>query len=188
MERTEGLKEYVRSERYREALGLPEKITETYELLAQGEYNRNYVFCHPASGQKMLLRVNFGSQMHLEDQIGYEYRALQLLSDSGRTPRPFYVDGRKDFLPYGVMVMEYLPGHAMNYETELFRGAGCLADIHSIKLPEDHSLLSPENPLQAILEECEKMFGVYVESDLADEEKKRKIRNFWIRDGRKWMD
>ena len=95
MERTEGLKEYVRSERYREALGLPEKITETYELLAQGEYNRNYVFCHPASGQKMLLRVNFGSQMHLEDQIGYEYRALQLLSDSGRTPRPFYVDGRR---------------------------------------------------------------------------------------------
>ena len=176
MKRTEGLKEYVRSERYREALGLPEKITETYELLAQGEYNRNYVFCHPASGQEMLLRVNFGSQMHLEDQIGYEYRALQLLSDSGRTPRPFYVDGRKDFLPYGVMVMEYLPGHAMNYETELFRGAGCLADIHSIKLPEDHSLLSPENPLQAILEECEKMFGVYVESDLADEEKKRKIR------------
>ena len=176
MERTEGLKEYVRSERYREALGLPEKITETYELLAQGEYNRNYVFCHPASGQKMLLRVNFGSQMHLEDQIGYEYRALQLLSDSGRTPRPFYVDGRKDFLPYGVMVMEYLPGHAMNYETELFRGAGCLADIHSIKLPEEHSLLSPENPLQAILEECEKMFRVYVESDLADEEKKRKIR------------
>ena len=62
MERTEGLKEYVRSERYREALGLPEKITETYELLAQGEYNRNYVFCHPASGQKMLLRVNFGSR------------------------------------------------------------------------------------------------------------------------------
>lgn len=176
MERTGGLKEYVRSERYREALGLPEKITETYELLAQGEYNRNYVFCHPASGQKMLLRVNFGSQMHLEDQIGYEYRALQLLSDSGRTPRPFYVDGRKDFLPYGVMVMEYLPGHAMNYETELFRGAGCLADIHSIKLPEEHSLLSPENPLQAILEECEKMFRVYVESDLADEEKKRKIR------------
>ncbi len=49
MERTGGLKEYVRSERYREALGLPEKITETYELLAQGEYNRNYVFCHPAT-------------------------------------------------------------------------------------------------------------------------------------------
>ena len=44
MERTEGLKEYVRSERYREALGLPEKITETYELLAQGEYNRELCF------------------------------------------------------------------------------------------------------------------------------------------------
>lgn len=176
MERTEGLKEYVRSERYREALGLPEKITETYELLAQGEYNRNYVFCHPASGQKMLLRVNFGSQMHLEDQIGYEYRALQLLSDSGRTPRPFYADGAKDVLPYGVMVMEYLPGHGMIYEKELFRGAGCLADIHSIKLPEDHSLLSPENPLQAILEECEEMFRTYMESELADEGKKKKIR------------
>ena len=79
MERTEGLKEYVRSERYREALGLPEKITETYELLAQGEYNRNYVFCHPASGQKMLLRtkaVRCCSGLILEARCTWRIRSV----------------------------------------------------------------------------------------------------------------
>ena len=47
MELLEGLMEYVDWEPYRKALGLPEKRTETYEPLAQGEYNRNYRFLHP---------------------------------------------------------------------------------------------------------------------------------------------
>ena len=53
------------------------------------------------------------------------------------------------------MVMEYLPGHALDYETELYRAAVVLADIHSVPLPEGHGLLAPENPVKAILEECE---------------------------------
>ena len=64
-----GLEEYIKSEKYRERLGLPKEKTEEYRLLAQGEYNRNYVFTHPVTGQKLLLRVNFGSQMHLENQF-----------------------------------------------------------------------------------------------------------------------
>ena len=44
-----------------------------------------------------------------------------------------------------------------------FSGEPVAGGYSQHKLPEDHSLLSPENPLQAILEECEKMFGVYVE-------------------------
>lgn len=50
MDSIKGLKEYVRHPFYREALGLPEEVTERYEMLAQGEYNRNYVFTHPVTG------------------------------------------------------------------------------------------------------------------------------------------
>ena len=71
MDSIKGLKEYVRHPFYREALGLPEEVTERYEMLAQGEYNRNYVFTHPVTGKKLVLRVNCGSQMHLRHQIEY---------------------------------------------------------------------------------------------------------------------
>lgn len=176
MEQTKGLKEYVAWEGYRKKLGLPENVEERYEMLAQGEYNRNYLFTHPVSKKKLLLRVNFGSQMHLEHQILYEYDALKLLEGSGRTPKPLYVDETKSKIAYGVMVMEYLPGHALDYEKELFCAAEILADIHSIPVAEGHSLISPENPLRAILEECEAMFRVYEQSDLGTEQKKRQIR------------
>ena len=89
MERIRGLEEYVKNKEYREALGLPKEKMENYELLAQGEYNINYSFTHPKTGKKLLLRVNCGSQMHLENQIGYECHALQLLEASGRTPKCF---------------------------------------------------------------------------------------------------
>lgn len=83
MERTKGLKEYIQTKEYRESLGLSGQVTETYTMLAQGEYNRNYTFIHPITGQKLVLRINFGSQMHLKDQILYEYRALKLLETPG---------------------------------------------------------------------------------------------------------
>ncbi|MDR0923509.1 MAG: aminoglycoside phosphotransferase family protein, partial [Hungatella sp.] len=176
MDQVKGLGEYIKWKKYRERLGLTKEVTEEYRMLAQGEYNRNYLFLHPVTGKKLILRVNFGSQMHLEDQIGYEFRALELLKDSGRTPRPLYVDGTKEKIPYGIMVMEYLPGHALDYEKELLCAADCLADIHSIDLGNDPPLVAPDNPLKAILEECEEMFRTYEESALGDEGKKRKIR------------
>ena len=177
MKRTKGLKEYVQTKEYRERMGLPGQVTENYTMLAQGEYNRNYTFIHPITGKKLVLRINFGSQMHLKDQILYEYRALKLLENSGRTPKAIYADGSCKYLPYGVMVMEFLPGHSLDYKTELFSAAGCLADIHSVKMPETHSLIQPKEPLKAILEECEAMVKTYMESDLGDEQKKRRIRS-----------
>ncbi len=57
--------------------------------------------------------------MHLENQIGYECHALQLLEASGRTPKVLYVDGSRKFLDHGVLVMEYLPGKALDYHTDL---------------------------------------------------------------------
>lgn len=176
MERTKGLKEYVKTETYRKALGLPSEQVEEYRLLAQGEYNRNYVFVHPLTGKKLVLRVNFGSQMHLEQQTGYEYHALKLLGPSGRTPMVLYEDGSRQELDYGVLVMEYLPGRVLDYGADLARAAACLADIHSVLMPENHGLLAPENPLAAILEECEEMVRMYLESPRGDLEKKRTIR------------
>lgn len=178
MERIKGLNEYVKNEKYRKALNLPNEQEEEYTMLAQGEYNINYSFTHPKTGKKLLLRVNCGSQMHLENQIGYECHALQLLEASGRTPKVLYVDGSRKFLDHGVLVMEYLPGKALDYHTDLKYAAECLADIHSVRIPESESgLIRPENPLTAILEECEEMVKIYMDSPLGKGRMKRKIRD-----------
>lgn len=177
IERIEGLKEYIAWKPYRQALGLPEQVVEEYQLLAQGEYNRNYVFTHPISKKKLILRVNCGSQMHLENQIQYEYQALKLLEQSGRTPIPFYADGSLLRLSHGIMVMEFLPGHELDYRRELPYAALCLADIHSVRIEKDSSLIRPDDPLKAILEECETMAAVYMNSDLGIPSTKRKIRD-----------
>lgn len=116
--------------------------------------------------------------MHLENQIGYECHALQLLEASGRTPKVLYVDGSRKFLDHGVLVMEYLPGKALDYHTDLKYAAECLADIHSVRIPESESgLIRPENPLTAILEECEEMVKIYMDSPLEKDRMKRKIRD-----------
>lgn len=189
MESIQGLREYVRSQAYRSALGLPEEQTENYRLLAQGEYNRNYYFEHPVTGRKLLLRVNCGSQMHLEHQIEYEARALELLFPSGRTPKVLYVDGSKQKLDYGILVMEYLSGHALDYRTECKLAAECLADIHSVQAEGmEKELIQPKGSLEAILEECEEMFRVYEESSFGVKHKKEKIRSLlergWEKAGR----
>ena len=176
MDKISGLYEFIKSDSYRKALKLPKEIKEKYTLLAQGEYNINYQFQHPISKKQLILRVNCGSQMHLEHQIEYEYHALKLLEKSGRTPKAIYVDGSKRLLPYGVMIMEFLPGHAMDYQSEIDYAASCLADIHSVKLNEISGLLYEKNSLEAILKECEKMVKVYMDSPLGKQETKGQLR------------
>ena len=179
MERIQGLKEYVQTEHYLEGIGIgkeeQKEIQIAYQPLAQGEYNINYWFVHPLTGKKLVLRVNTGSQMHLENQIEYEYHALELLADSGRTPVPIFVDGSKKELPYGVMVMEFLEGSALDYRKNLMEAAECLADIHSVPVKETDGLISSSNPLQAILDECNQMVQTYYESDLGEEKKKVQV-------------
>ena len=176
MNRISGLDEYVKCPKYRNALGLPKDVTEEYRMLAQGEYNINYIFTHPVSKKEYLLRVNCGSQMHLEHQIEYEYHALKLLETSGRTPKVYYVDGSLEKLDHGVLVMEYLSGNCLDYRKDMKLAAECLADIHSVKVNEDCGLICPENPLKAILEECEEMVKTYMESSLGDADTKLMIR------------
>ncbi|TFG72415.1 MAG: aminoglycoside phosphotransferase family protein, partial [Anaerolineales bacterium] len=40
----------------------------------------------------LVFRVNIGTQIQRDDQIMYEYKTLQLLENSGVTPRPYFVD------------------------------------------------------------------------------------------------
>lgn len=187
MEKIKGLKDLIASKEYRQALGLPSEVTETYTLLAQGEYNINYAFVHPSTGKDLLLRVNCGSQMHLDDQIEYEFNALKALEPSGRTPKAGYCDGSLRYTDHGILVMERLPGHALDYGTELMLAADILADIHSTAMPAGlipkegeertgRSLIAPSDPLKAILEECEQMVTKYMASYLGDDKTKTKLR------------
>ena len=83
---------------------------------AQGECNVNYWFAAPQAAlaqlearggvrsDRLVLRVNHVSQMHLEKQIAYEFSVLDLLEPCGRTPRTLWCDASRTSVPWGVGV------------------------------------------------------------------------------------
>lgn len=148
--------------------------------LAQGEYNLNYLVDGP--GARLVLRVNVGTQIDRDDQIVYEYKALRLLKESGVTPRPYFVDdGREDF-DTGLLIMEFLPGEALDYSRDLEAAAALFARIHQISVvePSNH-LIREERPLSLIYDECHDLLETYFQSDLADVEIKK-----YLKDLRHW--
>ena len=155
--------EYLRSKAFLEPLGLPAGTVLDFSLLGQGEYNQNYRFRHPVTGQELVLRINTGSQMHLDDQIGYEFAALKHMEPSGRTPKALFCAPERNLL-----VMEWLPGRPLQYKTDLEAAAEIFADIHALPIPANCHLLEPENPLEAILEECRQMVAHYYNWKEAD--------------------
>ena len=163
---TEEFQNFLHSAAFLEPLGL-DAVPE-FTPLGQGEYNINYTFDHP-DGRKLVLRINRGSQMHLTDQIGYEFNALKALEDSGRTPKALFCDG-----DHHCLVMEHLLGRPLRYETDLEIAAEIFADIHA--LPTAPGLLEPGNPLEAILDECRQMVSHYYEWDKADPEVVRLLK------------
>jgi aminoglycoside phosphotransferase (APT) family kinase protein len=137
--------------------------------LAQGEYNLNYLIS--SDSLQLVFRVNIGTQINRDDQIIYEYKALELLKKSGVTPRPFFVDDTRKFLDNGILIMEYLPGQSMDYRRDLWDAAGLLATIHQIVVPQEKNhLIREEAPLTLIYEECAGLLQHYFDSDLAQPE------------------
>lgn len=165
---SEPFRSYLRSGAFLRPLGLPEGTELSFSLLGQGEYNLNYLFSHPVTGRKLVLRINTGSQMHLERQIAYEFAALRDLESTGRTPRPLFYDDARREIPCGVLVMEWLPGRPLRYESDLDEAAAILADIHAAPVPPESALLRPEHPAQAIYAECLEMAAHYFTWDGAD--------------------
>jgi len=131
--------------------------TPEVSFLAAGEYNQNFlVHC---GDKRLVFRINRGSQLGLDDQIGYEFKVLQCVSPSGVTPRPLRV--HSDIRPFGggVMLMQHLPGEALVYERDLERAAGIFARIHA--LPPCPELLVQEDPIAAIASESLTLINRY---------------------------
>ncbi len=135
--------------------------------LAQGEYNMNFLI---RQGERTwVFRVNLGTQIDRDDQIVYEYRALELLAPTGVTPRPYFVDDSRTALPHGVLLMEYLPGEPLDYRRDLEAAARLFAKVHTQPVPEaENHLIREARPLSMTYAECSQLLPVYLESELAE--------------------
>jgi aminoglycoside phosphotransferase (APT) family kinase protein len=169
------LRTYVNSSRFREALTIPVSATIDLQPLAQGEYNINYIFNHPTTNKKLVLRLNTASQMKLNNQIEYEFKALELLKSTGRTPFPYFVDGTKELVPYGILAMEYLSGRALDYASDMDKAAAVFADIHSASISDTDFLIRPQGLEQTMMTECKAMADVFFDCDEGDKEAKSRI-------------
>ena len=174
----------AKSEAFCEWLGITPGDEVDFELMGHGEYNINYLLRRPVTGEKLVLRMPMGSQMHLKNQIRYEFEALRLLEPSGRTAKPLYIDDTKTVIPYGFLVMSFLRGRDLRYECDLYEAAKCLADIHNLEIPGNNSLIAPKDPLSSILDECHEMYSLYFKSDLAAPQTKRHISSLLEQGGK----
>ena len=137
--------------------------------LAQGEYNLNYLMSSLDDSAELVFRVNIGTQIDRDDQITYEYRALQLLQSSGFTPRPHFVDDSRETFDRGILIMEYLPGDPLDYKVDLDAAARLLSGIHQTEVDEsDNHLIREDAPLTLIYKECRQLLDRYFQSELAD--------------------
>jgi len=170
-ELADDLKEYIKDKDFMRATGISRRAD--LEFLAQGEYNINYLI--EDQEEKYVMRLNLGSQMNLDDQIGYEFSALEALAASGVTPRPFYLDNSQEKLDYGLLMMEYLPGRHLDYQKDLKAAAKVFARIHKLDADADN-LIREEKPLTAIWDECDSLLDQYFNSELADPEIKDFLR------------
>jgi thiamine kinase-like enzyme len=141
----------------------------TVDLLAQGEYNLNYLMTGQQNGQQLVFRVNIGTQINRSDQINYEYKTLVLLTNSGVTPRPVFVDDTRETFNHGVLIMEFLPGEPLDYKRDLKEVAQLFTIVHQVEVArENNHLIREDAPLSLIYSECKKLLQQYFDSDLAD--------------------
>lgn len=150
--------------------------------LANGEYNYNFkisvVFLYNNSSQiseEAVLRINYGSQMHLNKQIEYEYHSLDLLKNTGVTPVPIFFDDTKTILQKDYLVMEFVHGTQMSYSKDMKLAANVLAKIHSEKIPEKNHLIKPSNLISSMIDECKAMYDKYRNSEFFDANIDKKV-------------
>ena len=150
----------------KEDLLLAETGYNNIKLLGAGEYNINFTF--DEGDLKKVLRINMKSQMNLGNQIEYEYETLQLLKDSGVTPKPYDLVTVTNLLPYKYLTMEFLKGRPLNYKTDMYIAAYLLSKVHNTPYG-DNNLINATNPFQLMFDECKQMAGEYLAWDKADE-------------------
>ncbi len=170
-----------RSNGLREALGVPAAALLEPSPLGQGEHNANFTFVHPLSRERLVLRINFASQLGLERQIEYEYAALQALAPSSRTPLPVFVDGSKHVIGHGVLVMEHRQGAHLDFnrEDDVVEAARIMADIHATTPSASIPLLAPRDALMDLYDEDMRLFSAYRKNPLADSALVRRIERLF---------
>ena len=159
----------------KEDLLLAETGYNNIKLLGAGEYNINFTF--DEGDLKKVLRINMKSQMNLENQIEYEYETLQLLKDSGVTPKPYDLVTETNLLPYKYLTMEFLKGRSLNYKTDMYIAAYLLSKVHNTPYG-DNNLINATNPFQLMFDECKQMAGEYLAWEKADKKVSNYIKTF----------
>ncbi len=151
-----------------DALGVSSAGSLTVSPLAQGEHNANFLL-EDGGGRRFVLRLNYSSQMGLENQIGYEFSALEALAATGRAPLPLFLDDRCSIIPRGVLVESFVQGEWLDFSCpdQLHEAACVLADIHAVRPAARSCLLAPEDPLRTQLRSCHGLFARYCASPLA---------------------
>mgnify|MGYP000053933760 CR=1 FL=1 len=138
----------------------------TVEFLAQGEYNQNFLI---SDGKKQFVfRLNYGSQLQLENQIQYEYQALRWLERTDRTPKVYYVDDSHRFFKQGLLIMEFLVGQPLDYRSDLAKAAKIFGEIHRQPLDDlatNFLVEEKKTILSARVEECQRLLVPILKSD-----------------------
>lgn len=126
-----------------------------FTLLGAGEYNINYRF------GDYVMRINLASQMDLgSEQIVYEYKSLKVLAETGVVPRVYEVQRRTEWIPYGLLYMDYLPGEPLDYDRDLAVAADLLAKVHNCPIQGDHWIRA-DKPFLAMMKEFRTMYSYY---------------------------
>lgn len=142
--------------------------SENVKLLGKGEYNSNYLI-----DDDYLIRIARGSQMHLDNQIEYEYNALKFLEKSNVTPKAY--DLKRDELSgISYLTEEYLIGRDLDYHTDLKIAAYLLSQIHSLDVI-GQDFIKADSPFNMMFDEFTQMFSHYQKWDKKIQSTEKKI-------------
>ena len=157
------------------ALGLKSSQTDVplfndLRFLGLGEHNVNFAFS--AGDSRYVLRVNVSKQVFHDDQVGYEFAALQALESSGCVPRPIYLDNGATALGEGVIVEGFCEGDQLDFDALVPGDLTCvmdtLANVHAVRVTAGCTLFRPADPLRELFNECVDRFKVYRASAYED--------------------
>src|SRR6478672_3507020 len=140
-------------------------------MLAQGEYNLNYLVAGGA--RRVVARVNTGTQIGAGDQIGYEYRALEFLRPAGIAPEPYLLDNSGSEIPYGFLVEEYFTGSPLDYARDVPLAARTIAALHTLPTAGNPDFLAVPDPLTGSWQEAKGYLDVFFATEDADPTVKR---------------
>lgn len=170
----EKIADYLKKKELVSLLKLQADFTVTF--LAQGEYNQNFLISD--GFKKYVFRLNYGSQLQLDDQITYEFKALKWLEKSQRTPKVYYVDDQRQDFPQGLLIMAFLDGQPLDYRKDLLVAADIFGDIHQLaidSLAENQFVTEKENILAARISECQFLLEPVFKSSVISNDVKKML-------------